>query len=893
MDILDHAVNKRIINGSFPIEKLYPTDIECKRDINFEAQAEMGLRQFSETPELFSILISIFREKVAEIDLLNDPNSYKHELNYLINAGCSGNFLRAGGSLNYAYNLVPVVTPLDKVLWYGAFIYRLEYDLGYDTQDETVNMMFTWIKLLNMAQEMELKTLRTVDVRKVTDSTNVFELIRGGFTNVKNNNCIRKLSNAEYENLRKLYKQKNTLLSQISEEKKEAEEFAEKTQEEWKLFLEIVNDISEKESNVIQCINKSVSGKDKIRAIHHYNNLVSKIGKFKYDLRGKEINLIYVFLGASDRLIKAPTYACACTADGEPFILSPAILTLARNPITYNYVLMTFHQFRLEPNKENAKRFVSIALSSIKRNLGGEEKDWVSLDEMIKDFYETVFEFMKENKSSIDKLSFNKLQQDSVFVEGYPTDFFLSSEPLRKMMASKIDDIKNSTLYEEELKRIVQGKPHTLEELTAQKDEIESEIEKIEREAIARKLVYSLNIIYIFCDALRIMVSNKRANIKIKRKDDVIQYRKELLNLDDKLVHKVYAHLGEHEIGMLEYREKIGIITSTLSEQEAQEEQYRNSVFADVFKDAVENLVIGIENEDTNYILKTKARIREEILRFPECDDKGWYSNWLDSISSRISSALVNNCKKRTSDYISIKEKIKISLGKQSEKLPMSALDSLTTAEMLYGQYASEEFAKKGFDFSCISALYYQAFEDAYNALIWQNYASMLNSLIINGQKYTDILEANRKSKITDPDAKGYLDNDSFTRGHYINYAKRFDPQTTTVKLSCMYKSFAILMENVCNPSDLNGFCDYFAKICGYTDRNKMFSDDEFMNRCQDFANAVSRSAVNRNNASHGGTFISIAQCRDDEKTVLNNLEAVRIDSIGLIQRLLYLLEKA
>lgn len=63
MDILDHAVNKRIINGSFPIEKLYPTDIECKRDINFEAQAEMGLRQFSETPELFSILISIFPRK--------------------------------------------------------------------------------------------------------------------------------------------------------------------------------------------------------------------------------------------------------------------------------------------------------------------------------------------------------------------------------------------------------------------------------------------------------------------------------------------------------------------------------------------------------------------------------------------------------------------------------------------------------------------------------------------------------------------------------------------------------------------------------------------------------------------------------------------------------------
>ena len=32
---------------------------------------------------------------------------------------------------------------------------------------------------------------------------------------------------------------------------------------------------------------------------------------------------------------------------------------------------------------------------------------------------------------------------------------------------------------------------------------------------------------------------------------------------------------------------------------------------------------------------------------------------------------------------------------------------------MLYKRYAIDDFAKKGFDFSCISALYYQAFEDA------------------------------------------------------------------------------------------------------------------------------------------------------------------------------------
>ena len=212
---------------------------------------------------------------------------------------------------------------------------------------------------------------------------------------------------------------------------------------------------------------------------------------------------------------------------------------------------------------------------------------------------------------------------------------------------------------------------------------------------------------------------------------------------------------------------------------------------------------------------------------------------------------------------------------------------------MLYGRYASVDYAEQGFDFSCISALYYQAFEDAYNVLIWHDYADMLNSLEINGQKYTDILDAKRNSRITDWNEQGYLENYNYNqRAYYVNYKTKTNPQTS-VSLRCMYKSFGILMENIKNPSHLNHFCDYFAKITGFTGRQEMFKDGTFMNKCKEFTDAVLLSADNRNNASHGGTFISINQCTDDKKTVLNNLEVVRISSIGLIQRLLYLLRKA
>ena len=105
-----------------------------------------------------------------------------------------------------------------------------------------------------------------------------------------------------------------------------------------------------------------------------------------------------------------------------------------------------------------------------------------------------------------------------------------------------------------------------------------------------------------------------------------------------------------------------------------------------------------------------------------------------------------------------------------------------------------------------------------------------------------------------------------------------------------MYKSFAKLMEEVKPSGELYKYCDYFAELTGFRDSAEMFSDSVFMNLCYKFTKSVKDSADNRNNASHGGTFISKDQCTADKKTVLNDLETVRSSSIGLIQQLLYLL---
>ena len=149
---------------------------------------------------------------------------------------------------------------------------------------------------------------------------------------------------------------------------------------------------------------------------------------------------------------------------------------------------------------------------------------------------------------------------------------------------------------------------------------------------------------------------------------------------------------------MLEYREKAGINALSLSDQEVEEENYRNDIFADVLKSSILSLIDKIEGKKDEEILQTKTRIREEILRFPDCDEKERYTEWLDEISQRLSDALILNCKQED-DYQRIKEGILLSLGEKAAILPESTVDSLTTAEMLYARYASEEFADKGFDF--------------------------------------------------------------------------------------------------------------------------------------------------------------------------------------------------
>ena len=891
MEFLDNRINKKLISGHFPDEVLHPDDDYSPVACNLEQLAENGLKVLKQYPELMYGLFVTFDKRVKEIESMKRPELFEHEVNLLINTGYYVDDFNAAGKLYQdACKLCPAITSIDKALWYGIWMYYFSDEIVPEDahRSEHRDMMFALIYLLKEVQKKEIQYNRAINIKSISNKTNILKLIETDWDKV-DKKYFSELTDYGTKKLKEVDESVIRLSEKVVEDYAAQKEIADRTETEWHLFLDIFNDLSGKEKEVIYQINRAGSPKDKSRIISGYQSVLRNIERAKYVINGEEVSLLPLFDVVNERITKAPVYCTVKTDGNKGFQLHPAAFMLTMDPKTFNYLFITFHEFRLSPGKDTAKRFVSLALSTIKKNLGEQVIDHVSIDEIIEDFNKTVKDFVENNSNAIERLSFASLRKDSAVVAAELSSS-ADTEGVTEDLAMRLKEIENSKKHEKEIEELLTGggRMRTVNEIATMVQSEEERANRIEQEILASRIVVSLNIIYMFCDALRIMITNRHANIKIKNREAAEQYRRELLRIDDKLVHRVYADLGDREMGMLEYRERNGIISTSLSEQETEEENYRNFLFGEALKNAISALIESIDKKNAEEVLRTKALIREEILRYPDCDEKERYTDWLDNISQRISDVLVAQCQKED-DYQKIKDGILSSLGEKADILPDSTVDSLTTAEMLYARYASQEYAEKGFDFSCISALYYQAFEEAYNLLIWRGYADELNALEINGQKYTDILELCKGRAINPHAARGYLDPNPKQRKYYIDYSNASRPETK-VSTRCMYKSFAILLQNIKPSSVLGHFCEYIAKITGFKSRNDMFNDSDFMRNCYAFTTAVDASADNRNNASHGGTFISIEQCKADKKTVLSELEMVRSDSLGLIQQLIFLL---
>lgn len=887
-DLYSGLVNKRIQAGNLPHCQLQVAPNVVTSESQILERSRLGLSILQENPDLLLSMVRIFSARAQEIGYLPQADLFERDFNLLINTDFSPESINlTGDAYKKATVLLPFVTILDKVLWYAIHAYDFDLMCLSSQQGlEKESLFYAWISILKVVQKKEQCHGKTINLSVICDSTPLFELLCSDTWDNFDPSYFLDLTTTEISLFNKLLQGRDSLQKEMLTEISRAKLVAVETQEAWEKFIEIVNSLSGQESTTIAAmIDTTLSKREKLSVIREYNSVLYNIRKGHFQTGHEDISLVELFEAVLKRFQAAPAYCCVQDSAGITFRVWPTLPMLLMQPETYNYLYIAYHQFRLEPKKDSAKHFSELALFCLNRNLGLPQSTFTaSIGDIVTDFYTTTISFIDQHRDAIENLSFDTLQQDSVLSNGALLPV-LGTEKYERFITDYISSTHSNPAATLSAQFYSQSREQILEQWDDESQRFKRTQDAIEEAHVARQIVVSLNIIYMFCSALRIMLSNKRAHVDFSNRSAVMNIRYDLLDIDSMLIRKIYSNPGS----MLRYRESTGIVADTISDLEVQEEEHRTILFFSELQGIVNELTNAIETQSTDSILEIKRRIQQSILELPVCEFTEQGAEWLDSISDRISAALVSNCKSSSSHFEEVKQLLKTKLGPESKLLPPSTLASLVTAELLYEEYASLDYAEKGFDYSCISALYYQAFEEAYNKLIWCEYADRLNALLIDGKSYIDILDQFKGKYLANLRAQGYLDERGWDRGFYIDYKSKNNPHTY-VKHSCMYGNFSKLLAQVKTTSKLDKFCTYIAEITGYPNTQSMFADSVFMKKLAEFSATVESSKDDRNNASHGGTAIDIVQCDADKKAVLNGLEAVRKESLGLIQQLLYLM---
>ena len=905
-DIFIIEINKQIHKGFFPVDQLNPANNPFDISI-YDKIEQISSRITKDCNDYSKMFSSLFSQWLLQQQLWNnvvipnsidDNNRYWSLVNCIINANCIPDDLWDNKELfEAATNLCPAVTQLDCVLWEGAStFFFVAYCIKYDKKmlnawirstDQTIansiddesffevitEFAFLLSNLLQKIQEKELISGKTIRVE--AGSSSILELLLNPWEECDRSVFID-LTGKESEKLNRLINERKRLSALSIETKKHAKAIAESTAVSWEAFVELINDISSKERYVVLSqMNQSLSSSQKLEIIKKYDAFVSEICEEKLAYNGKSYSRSRVFSQIDQRFSQAHNYCYVSSGNIPAFKLTSAIRILVKNPTaSFNYIFITYHKLRLEPTLENARSFFSIVNRCMKMNLGVEliDRPYASVDEMAEDFCNTVKAFYTQNKQGIDFLLFDDVQADIIDIVGHSAiEYCIENEEETWINNIKSMQIKYLS------KTLDKLDPNLLaEEITHAFAENEKNKEQSVKIAYARQLITSLSIIYMVYATMNRLIN--RAPDIFANVDAVKILHRKLCELDDNLIHKVYQNAYD----INEFREKMGMDTRILVEQESE----ANARLCEVILSEVESISQNFNDQGIQELFESKTSIIESIRRFSIRNLPDRIVERIDSISSKLCNVFVNCCKNNADQFDKTKSELVRFLGEYSWRLPKTALDTLTTAEMLFNIYAADntDYAEKGFDYSSISALYYQAFEVAYNEMIWRPYANWINQQLDETADDPKIIRKLYREYL--PGSEGNINKYYFPQ---IGYKKE-DPRR--VATYCVFGTFYHLLMEVYEKNTAPTFREWFSRLAGYDRVTDMLVDKEFMNVLGGFKDAVYKAKTNRNNASHGGNIINREQCCQDKKTVLSELETARSNSLGLIQQLLLIIKR-
>lgn len=735
--------------------------------------------------------------------------------------------------------------------------------------------------LMLILKEEDLKRFRLI----VKDINDIFEVLSYKYqTDISTWNGIKMVNDDELSLNQKWYEEEYVRTKQLVNDAK----FIQVEKD----FYEVVMDFGQSEIHAMEAICDNRTKNEKLDVIKQHLGKMKEIHIKRYHLGNRVINLesCKELLVAYYRDIPS---MCRFSDDDINSYL---------NPLSYNSLLIMYNYLRISHNEEALDIFFKSVLEFVRTNLKDSEelidykkeisniyfledeiKNLCRVDEYIARIYKNIVAYYHKIDLSIkDKLKKSEIVSGTRIVD---TEF-------RKQQQWLEEEQETSKLYrllqKEELLGVNQNKINDIK-----KDIIEVQ-DQCRMRDIYERMSATMDVLFVFCKGLELysnsfFVGNKSFLWRVKKRmssindaltdvlyldpylyeehiDSINEVKNDRLNLVEEhaLEEKKDEEILEKEIEIEEYEKNERKLTAELQlkniEIQKKEEEIR------YIKKSVEEMIYALKESDIDKATQDRRKIIAVEKRI-ECDIE-----CLDELSILINNIVVEKIQNNyQNSYDRIRQNLVEELGEvNTRRLGDDIISILTTAEFLYEKYIKDKQEIEGFDYSCVSAMYYQALEKTYNNLMYKGYIAKVNQ---SDDLPELIIRKNKKGK----GGYGYFPNDGI--GSYvIDYIGKKNNIGYIVKDTCEYGNFIFLLKKVINKNcykEVLKYIGYLRGQFGWETTDEYNTLPKSVNSKLKYLVAGLKTAKNRrNNASHGGVQINYQTAKEDKIYVLPQKEA-------------------
>lgn len=792
------------------------------------------------------------------------------------------------------------VTDLDKALLGWLITIARVLTIGIKQQEKNYRDIFhSFIYFLHNAQRYEQKTKRTLVFSGDMNASYIFNILtKPDFSEIESDSIA--LSDSDVEYLTSVLIYRDELNKLIEEARSYEKEYVidEQNNSDWELFISCVNHRASEERRVTNLINSDVPVNQKLHEFKKYFEEIDAIP----DMFNSSMSL----QDLTDKIIKrtelAPNFVWVNAGD-DLVHLDNSIISSVSSPYSFNCVLIAYHAFLIEMSTINIEHLVFSLNMFIGKNLGlktvkqVKKKTVGSIEQNLIDLSDALWNFYETHKANIDLIKYNSIQNEET-LSGFSFDGDIYQRVVEKEHKMAVENMNAFEKMDDEWEEFMDGIDNLFENLESEddfNDDLYNDIHNLEKDfvshfphvfddekklierEIGNRLIVSINAIYILVKVMERML--EQGLIRDEYKHSIIESSKELSRLEGYLVSTTYIPPNVYsydDYNMNEYRKRKGIDASDI---EVKNNELLDFAMYDVARMIIRALHDETTDVDYEKVIERKSQFREEINKFRDSSLKDFIIELVDEECQYLSNTLIAN-KAITADFETTKKQLCDYIGPSSKRLPARTINALTTAELLFSQYASAENRLTSFDYSGISALYYQAVESMYNELIWKDYAEFLYKKRC-GDNYFLNLYRDKKLPVEE---EIYLP----VGGQF----KYWDFEKKRISDHLMMGSFNMLLRTITSTAEnpLMGFREHVDGVFG---RNIAVDNaDEYKSyqkRIDKLYSLLEDAIIRRNAASHGASPINIEECRADRALVLSDVEAIRKGILGIVMLFLSL----